>query len=204
MITRISEIIHKGMGWCPNVQPQRCNRMIQPDDTSIVPAAGGSFKDGAVHWIGLFRNQIILSSLAMSITGFWMFAGLGGGSDPDLFILGISAGLPFSAVTGVWYYRIFNEVLCEGPVVLWNRNDRTSGTITALSMAFALIPVLVLFGVLPGVTMEMMITFMGGLVVVPFWGMLIALLKWESVTHRQLHYDGMILELEKEKKHAFC
>ncbi|MDD1724361.1 MAG: DUF1673 domain-containing protein [Methanospirillum sp.] len=201
-MVRVLAAIQGWLGWCPNVQPRICNGVIRPDDNTVVPAAGGSFKDRAVHWFGLFRNQILLSSLAMSLTGFWMFAGLGSGSSPGFFILGILAGLPLSAITGIWYWRIFNEVLREGEVVLWNRYDRRSGIITALSMAFAFIPVLVLFGVIPGVTMKMMIAFMGGLVVVPFWGMLISILRWESGTHHWLHYDGMILKLKKEDIYA--
>jgi hypothetical protein len=155
-----------------------------------------------MNWLGLFRNQVLLSSLAMSATGFWMFAGLGGWSSPGLFITGILAGVPFTAVTGFWYLRIFNEVIREGPVVLMNRQDRTSWTLTVLGIAVSFIPALVLFGAVPGMTMEMVPAFMGGFIGVLFWGMFIGVLKWESVNHRRMHFDGMILELEKEETNA--
>jgi hypothetical protein len=197
------DYIRKKTGWCPNESsPIKFAATNQNYDEIAVPSAGGSFKDRACHWIGLFRNQVFLYSLVISATGLWMFAGLGGRSSPGLFVIGILAGLPLSAFAGVWYLRIFNEVIREGPVVLMSRRDKTSGTLTALGIAVSFIPVLVLFGVLPGVTMEMMIAFMGGFVAVLLWGMFIAILKWESGTHRQLHFDGMILELEKGETYA--
>jgi hypothetical protein len=198
MTFRFSEVIRGWLGWCPNAQLQMRTVRIRPEHEEVVPSGRESLKVQAVHWLGLLRNQVFLYSLAISVTGIWMFAGLGGGSAPGLFIIGILTGLPLSAVTGIWYWRIFNEVLCEGPVVLMARQDKRSETLTALSMAVAIIPVLILFGVLPGVTMEMMIAFMGGFVVVPLWGLCIAIQKWESGTHRWLHFDGMILQLEKE------
>jgi hypothetical protein len=198
----LAQTIRKYLGWCPDAQLQRRSAVIRPDDDLVIPSAGGSFKDRACHWIGLFRNQILLYSLVISATGFWMFAGLGGGSSPGLFVIGILAGLPLTIVTGIWYLRIFNEVIREGPVVLMSRQDKTSGTLAALGIAVSFIPVLVLFGVLPGVTMKMMIAFMGGFVAVLLWGMFIAILKWESGTHRRLHFDGMILELEKGETYA--
>jgi hypothetical protein len=202
MTFHFSEVIRGWLGWCPNSHAQVHTGIITPEHDPVIPSGRGSLKTRAIHWIGLFRNQIILSSLAMPITGFWMFAGLGGGSEPVLFIIGILAVLPASAATGNWYWRIFDEVLCNGPVVLMNRRDRTTRILTTLSFAVALIPVLVLFGVLPGVTMTMMIAFMGGFVAVPFWGMVIAIQKWETGNHCRLHYDGMILQLEKEGEYA--
>jgi len=42
--------------------------------------------------------------------------------------------------------------------------------------------------------------FFGGFVAVLFWGQLISIWTWESDTHHQLHYDGMILKSEKDDK----
>ncbi len=199
----LAQTIRKYLGWCPN-EFSRINNCTttQKYDEIAVPSAGDSVKVRAFHWLGLFRNQILLYSLVISVTGFWMFAGLGGGSSPGLFIIGILAGLPFAVVTGFWFWCIFNEVIREGPVVLMNHHDRISGTLTVLGIALSFIPVLVLFGVLPGMTMEMMIALMGGFVAVPLWGMVIATLKWESGLKRRLHFDGMILELEKGETYA--
>jgi len=196
----ITTIIRRYLGWCPNAHTRMRTVIIRPDGESIVPAARGSFKDRVAHWLGLFRNQIFLFSLVLSATGFWMFAGLGGLLYPLVFLCGILTALPVSVYVGIWYWRIFNEVLLEGPVVLWIRHNGRSGILTAVSIAFAILPVLILFGLLPGVKMDMMITFYGGIFVVPFWGTLIAIQVWESETHKILHYDGMILEMETGRK----
>jgi hypothetical protein len=37
--------------------------VIPPDDNSVIPSARGSFKDRAGHWLGLFRNQMIVLAL---------------------------------------------------------------------------------------------------------------------------------------------
>jgi len=202
MNMHLAQTIRKYLGWCPNAQVRIRTVNIRPCEETVSPSAGGSFKARGMNWLGLFRNQVLLSSLAVSATGFWMFAGLGSWSSPGLFITGILAGVPFTAVTGFWYWRIFNEVIREGPVVLMNRQDRTSWTLTVLGIAVSFIPALVLFGAVPGMTMEMVPAFMGGFIGVLFWGMFIAVLKWESVNHRRIHFDGMILELEREETNA--
>ncbi len=198
----ITEVFRRYLGWCPNMQPHPRSAVNRQYDNPVIPSAGGSFKTRAYHWLGLLRNQVLLYAFVISATGFWMFAGLGGDSSPGLFIIGILAGMPFSVFTGFWYERIFNEVIHEGPIVLMNRQDTTSGILTVLGIAVSFIPVLVFFGIIPGVTMEMMLAFMGGFVGVLFWGMFISILRWESGNHRQLHFDGMILELEKEETYA--
>lgn len=195
----IAEVIRGWLGWCPNSYARAYNVEVRLDEELVVPSAGGSLKDRAIHWFGLFRNQMMLQAIGSFLCGFYMFAGLGGVSNLNIFIIGLLAGLPSSAIIGVWYWRIFNEVLREGPVVLWTRYDKTSGTLTVVSVAVSIaVPVLALFGVIPGVNLAMTTAFFGGLVAVLFWGVLIAVWKWESDSHRQLHYDGMILELELE------
>ncbi len=203
MTTWISEIIHGWLGWCPYTQVQVRNAEVRPGDENIISPAGGSFKHRAIHWLGLFHNQIILSSIGSFCAGLYMFAGLGTWSNLNLFIIGILAGLPFSAYIGIWYWEIFNKVLHEGPVVLWNRYDKIMGTLTVVIVAISVsMPVLVIIGAFPGIDLAMTNAFFGGFIAVLFWGMLISLQKWESDTHRLLQYDGMILDLKKEDTHA--
>jgi hypothetical protein len=203
MITRISEVIHEWLGWCPNTHARVRNAEVRLDDEAVVPSGSGSFRDRAMHWLGLFRNQTMLLTIETFWAGFFLFAGLGGWSNLNLFIIGILAGLPFTAIAGIWYWRIFDEVLHDGPVVLWSRYDKTSGTLVVVTIvAFTCIPSLTLIGAIPGVDLAMTNAFTGGFFAVLFWGVFIGIQKWESDTHRQLHYDGMILELEKDDKHA--
>ena len=101
-----------------------------------------------------------------------MFAGLGNGwSNLNLFILGIIAGLPVSVIVGIWYWKIFTEVLHEGPVALWRRYDKTSATIAVVTLAaVTVIPILVITGALPGVSLEMTNAVFGGFMAVYFLG----------------------------------
>jgi hypothetical protein len=201
--TGISEIIHKWTGWCPNARVRMQNAGVPPEDEATVPSAGGSFTGRAIHWISLFRNQALCQTIAAFCIGLYMFAGLGGWSNLNLFIFGMVAGLPYSAITGIWYFRIFNEVLHDGTVVLWNRYDRTSGTLTIVALVVSIsVWSLVLLGAIPGVSFAMTCAFFGGTVAVLFWGVLIAVRYWESGTHCQLHYNGEVLGLEKEDTHA--
>ncbi len=203
MITRISEIIHGWLGWCPNTHSRARNAVVPPDSVTASPPGDRSYKDRTIHWLGLFRNQILLQTIGSFGAGFFMFDGLGGWSDLNLFVIGILAGLPFSVIVGIWYWRIFDEVLRNGPVVLWTRYGKTLWTLTGLVvMVSACIWALVLFGMIPGIDLNMITAFFGGVVAVSFWGLLIVVQKWESDTDRRLHYDGMILEFERGDKNS--
>jgi hypothetical protein len=203
MMTRISDIVHEWLGWCPRAHAGEWNAEVRLADDSVVPQGSGSFKDRATQWLGLFRNQTLLQTIGTFCTGLCMFAGLGGWSNLNLFIIGILAGLPFSAIVGIWYWRIFNEVLNDGPVVLWSRYDNTSGILMVVTVVVSVgVWVLVLLGAIPGVDLAMTNAFFGGFVAVLFWGMLVGIQKWESDTHRRLHCDGMILKLEKAEENA--
>ena len=202
MTTRISEVIHHWLGWCQNAQARVRNAEVRPDDEAVGPSTGGSVKDHAIHWLSLFRNQIILLTVGAFCAGLYMFAGLGSWSNLNLFIIGILAGLPISAIVGILYWRIFNEVLHDGPVVLWKGYDKTSGILTVITvLVFVCVPVLILqINAIPGVDLIKINAFFGGFVAVLFWGQLISIWTWESDTHHQLHYDGMILKSEKDDK----
>lgn len=202
-MTRLSETVHEWMGWCPNAYTPVRNKDLQFNSEALVPSAGGSIKDRTFHWIGLFRNQILLFAILTSATGFMMFADLCGWSYPFLFICGIIAGLLFSAYAAIWYQRIFNEVLHEGPVVLWNRYDASTATLTVTGTLapFIILP-LVLIGAIPGVNLTMTNAITAGFIFIIFWGLVVSTWKWESENHRTLQYDGMILELEKEETNA--
>lgn len=199
MTARISDVIHGWLGWCPNVQAPVRDKKARSFDEEVVPPGSGSFKARAFHWFGLFQNQIMLQTIGTFCIGFYMCAGLGGVSHLNLFLVGILAGLPFSAIVGFLYWRIFYEVLHDGPVVLQKHYDKTWWIITGVTVAASLcIWTLVFFGKISGVSLEMASAFFGGVIAVSFLGMLVSVWKWESETHCQLHYDGLILELEKE------
>lgn len=199
MTGQVFDTIRRWLGWCPNVQAQVRDKKVRSFDGEVVPPGSGSFKARAFHWFGLFQNQITLQTIGTFCIGFYMCAGLGGVSHLNLFLVGILAGLPFSAIVGFLYRRIFYEVLHDGPVVLQKHYDKTWWIITGVTVAASLcIWTLVFLGKIPGFSLEMISAFFGGVIAVSFFGMLVSVWKWESDTHRQLHYDGLVLELEKE------
>jgi len=204
MTARVSEVIRGWLGWCPNAQVQIRGQAKKPNDVTVTSSGSRSFQSDAIHWAILFRNQTILLTIGSFLAGLFMFAGLGNGwSNLNLFILGIIAGLPVSMIVGIWYWQIFTEVLHEGPVALWRRYDKTSATIAVVTLAaVTVIPILVITGALPGVSLEMTNALFGGFMAVLFWGQLISIWIWESDTGLHLRYDLLMLELVKEEKHA--
>jgi hypothetical protein len=202
-MTSISEVIGEWLGWCPDKQRQIHTETIRLIDEATIPSARGSFKDRAIHWFGLFRNQNILSAIGTFCAGVFLFAFIGGGSYPYLFLTGFLAGLPLSAIFGIWYWRIFNKVLDNGPVKLRNRHDKILVALSTVPpVIIVCIPVLVLFGMIPGVNLKMITTLYGGMLAVTNWGILIAIQIWESRTRRQLHSDGNELSLETGDPYA--
>ncbi|MEN6444070.1 MAG: DUF1673 family protein [Methanoregula sp.] len=199
----IVETIKHYVGWCPNAQSRVLNTPVQREPMTETSSQKGSLKTRATNWLGLFRNQMLLLAIWFSIVGYLLFVHFGGWSAISLFILGLVVGLPTSAIFGIWYWYIFNKVLHDGPMVLWNRYDKISGSLSVvISVLFIVVPVLVLLGVFPGVTLKMTTAFAGGFVAASMWGILVSVGIWESKTHRQLHYNGTTLGLEKEAEHV--
>jgi hypothetical protein len=204
MTARVSEVIRGWLGWCPDTHVQIRVQARKPNDVTDNSSGSRSFQSDTIYWAILFRNQTLLLTIGSFLTGLVMFVWLGNGwSNLNLFILGIIAGLPVSMIVGIWYWQIFTEVLHEGPVALWRRYDKTSATIAVVTLAaVTVIPILVITGALPGVSLEMTNAVFGGFMAVIFWGQLISICIWESDTGLQLHYDLLMLELVKEEKHA--
>lgn len=103
MALSISAFFRKYLGWCPHARAWVRKANAVPEDEEVSPSGRGSVGDRAIHGLALFRNQIVLLAIGTSFAGVYLFAGLGGVSRPDLFLLGILAGLPFSAVVGLLY-----------------------------------------------------------------------------------------------------
>jgi len=204
-MTLFLDYFRKKVGWCPNVKYPRCRIAGEPDDFMNTPSQRGSFMDRATHWIELFRNQMLLMSILLSVTGFWMFAAMIAWSYPLLFICGMITGLLCSVYVGIWYWRIFNEVLTDGPVILQNRFDASSPYFSGIRILVPLVIISLIFiGAVPGVNLAMINAIIAGICMVIFWGPLISTWKWESETHRVLHFDGMILELERVEMQVSC
>ena len=98
---------------------------------------------------------------------------------------------------------MFNSVLCDGPVILLNWNDRASKLFSIVSSALFIAGlVLALLGVFPGITLKMATAFAGGFIAASMWGTLMSIWIWESGTGRKLYCDLEVLDIVKGGKHA--
>jgi hypothetical protein len=194
MITRISEIIHGWLGWCPNAHARVRNAEVRLNDAAVVPSAGGSFKDRAIHWLGLFRNQIILLALYFSVMGVLLSVFIGG-IDVLMFFIGIVAGSLLSVFQGIRFWKTMNEVRENGAVLLVTLYDKTTIIITLIVF---MVPMVVSLGAIPGVDMTILNSISGGFIFIMFWWVLLVTWIWESQTKRHLLSDGLMLSLERE------
>jgi len=193
-ITRITEIIHEWMGWCPNADVRVRNMEVRLDDEAVVPSAGGSFKDRAIHWLGLFRNQIVLLALYFSVVGVLLSVFIGG-IDVSMFFIGIVAGSLLSVFQGFRFWKTMNEVRENGAVLLVTLYDKTTITITLIVF---MVPMVVSLGAIPGIDMTILNSISGGFIFIMFWWVLLVTWIWESQTKRHLLSDGLLLSLERE------
>jgi hypothetical protein len=205
MITRISDIIHDWTGWCPDAQSHVRKRPVLNAVIVNAPPPGESFRAGAMNWFARYRNQVLLSTIAITCTGFWLFLSFGGWPAMYLFVIGMGAGLLNSAIVGTWYWRLFERVLRYGPVEPWNYqySDKIMSAFTiVISALLIVIPVLGLFGLLPDIGLRGAIAFGGGFVAVLTWGTLASIWLWEFRTRRTLQYNFELLNLAEGGTHA--
>ncbi|WAC04883.1 MAG: DUF1673 family protein [Methanoregula sp.] len=194
MTIRISEVIHEWMGWCPDAHERVQNAEVRLDDEAVVPSKSGSFKDRAIHWLGLFRNQIILLALYFSVVGVLLSVFIGG-IDVSMFFIGIVAGSLLSVFHAIRFWKTMNEVRQNGAVFLVTLYDKTTIAITLL---MAMVPMFVFMGAIPGTDMTMLNSITGGLIFILFWWLLLIIWLWESQTKCHLQSDGLMLSLVKE------
>jgi hypothetical protein len=194
MTTRISEFIHQWLGWCPDAHARVRNVEVRLDGEAVVPSAGGSFKDRAIHWLGLFRNQTLILALWFSVVGILLSIFMRG-IDTPLFLIGIVAGSLLSVFQGIRFWKTMNEVQESGAVFLVTLYDKTTIAITIL---VAMIPMFVSVGAIPGTDMSTLNSITGGFIFILFWWLLLVIWIWESKTKRHLQSDGLMLSLAKE------
>ncbi|MCX6682933.1 MAG: DUF1673 family protein [Methanoregula sp.] len=194
MTTRISEVIHQWLGWCPDAHARVRKAEVRLDDEAFVPSAGGSFKDRAIHWLGLFRNQILILALWFSVVGILLSIFMRG-IDTPLFLIGIVAGSLLSVFQGIRFWKTMNVVQESGAVFLVTLYDKTTIAITIL---VAMIPMFVSVGAIPGTDMSTLNSITGGFIFILFWWLLLVIWIWESTTKRHLQSDGLMLSLAKE------
>jgi hypothetical protein len=194
MTARVSEVIRGWLGWCPEGKRQNRTALTQPD--GIVENSSGKPKYGerAIHWLGIFRNQLLVLALYFSVVGVLLSVFLGGINIP-MFFIGVLAGSFLAVFQGIRFWKTMNEVRDEGAVFLATLYDKTT---LALTVIVAMVPTAVFLGAVPGISMTMLNSIIGGFIFILFWGFLLVTWIWESRTKRHLLSDGLMLSLARE------
>jgi hypothetical protein len=189
-----TEVFRRYLGWCPDAHARAGTAEIRLDDEAAVTVAGGLFKARAMNWLGLFRNQIILLALYFSVVGVLLSVILGG-IDIPMFFIGVLAGSVLSVFQGIRFWKTMNEIREEGAVFLATLYDKTT---LALTLVAAMVPTAVFLGAVPGITMTMLNSSIGGFIFILFWWVLLVVWIWESQAKRHLISDGLMLSLARE------
>jgi hypothetical protein len=189
-----SEVIRRRLGWCPEGKRQNRTALTRPD--GIVEHTSGRPKYGAraINWLGIFRNQLLVLALYFSVVGVLLSVFLGGINIP-MFFIGVLAGSVLAVFQGIRFWKTMNEVRDEGAVFLATLYDKTT---LALTVIVAMVPTAVFLGAVPGITMIMLNSSIGGFIFILFWWILLVTWIWESRTNRYLVSDGLMLSLARE------
>jgi hypothetical protein len=168
--------------------------LTQPD--GIVENSSGRPKFGAraINWLGIFRNQLLVLALYFSVVGVLFSVFLGGINIP-MFFIGVLAGSFLAVFQGIRFWKTMNEVRDEGAVFLATLYDKTT---LALTLIVAMVPTAVFLGAVPGITMIMLNSIIGGFIFILFWWFLVVTWIWESQAKRHLLSDGLMLSLARE------
>jgi hypothetical protein len=189
-----TEVIRRGLGWCP--EKKRHNSIALTRIDSIIEDTSGraTIRQRVITWLGIFRNQLLVLALYFSVVGVLLSVFMGGNNIP-MFFIGVLAGSVLAVFQALRFWKTMNEVRDEGAVFLATLYDKTT---LALTLIIAMIPTVVFLGGVPGITMIMLNSIIGGFIFILFWWFLVVTWIWESRTNQRLLSDGLMLSLARE------
>jgi hypothetical protein len=182
------------LGWCPEGKRQNSIALTRTDCMIETPSGRATFRGRVITWLGIFRNQLLVLALYFSVVGILLSLFLGG-NDILMFFIGILAGSMLAAFQGIRFWKTMNEVRDEGAVFLATLYDKTTLTLTLI---VAMVPTAVFLGAVPGITMIMLNSIIGGFIFILFWWFLVVTWIWESRTNHRLLSDGLMLSLARD------
>jgi hypothetical protein len=189
-----TEVIRRRFGWCPEGKRQNSIVLTQTDCIIETPSGRATYRERVKTWLGIFRNQLLVLALYFSVVGVMLSVFLGG-NDTLMFFIGVLAGSVLAVFQGIRFWKTMNEVRDEGAVFLATLYDKTTLTLTLI---VAMVPTVVFLGAVPGITMIMLNSIMGGFIFILFWWILVVTWIWESRTNHRLQSDGLMLSLARE------
>ena len=189
-----TEVIRRGLGWCPEGKRQNSIALTQTDSIIEDTSGRATYRRRVITWLGIFRNQLLVLALYFSVVGVLLSAFLGG-NDILMFFIGVLAGSVLAAFQAIRFWKTMNEVRDEGAVFLATLYDKTT---LALTLIVAMVPTVVFLGAAPGITLIMLNSIIGGFIFILFWWFLVVTWIWESRTNHRLLSDGLMLSLARE------
>jgi hypothetical protein len=192
-MTQFCDVIRESLGWCPEAKRQNSIALTRTDCIIEMPSGRATFRRWVITWLGIFRNQLFVLALYFSVVGVLLSVFLGGNNIPMLFI-GVFAGSVLAVFQGIRFWKTMNEVRDEGAVFLATLYDKTTLTLT---LTVAMVPTAVFLGAVPGITMIMLNSIIGGYIFILFWWFLVVTWIWESRTNHRLLSDGLMLSLAR-------
>jgi len=189
-----TEVIRRGLGWCPGGKRQNSIALTQTDGSIETPSGRATYRERVITWLGIFRNQLLVLALYFSVVGVLLSVFLGG-NDIPMFFIGVLAGSVLAAFQAIRFWKTMNEVRDEGAVFLATLYDKTTLTLTLI---VAMVPTVVFLGAVPGITMIMLNSIIGGFIFILFWWFLVVTWIWESRTNHRLLSDGLMLSLARD------
>jgi hypothetical protein len=192
-MTQFCDVIRESLGWCPERKRQNSIALTQRDSIIEDTSGRATYRRRVITWLGIFRNQLFVLALYFSVVGVLLSVFLGGNNIPMLFI-GVFAGSVLAVFQGIRFWKTMNEVRDEGAVFLATLYDKTTLTLT---LTVAMVPTAVFLGAVPGITMIMLNSIIGGFIFILFWWFLVVTWIWESRTNHRLLSDGLMLSLAR-------
>jgi len=189
-----TEVIRRGLGWCPGGKRQNSIALTQTDGSIETPSGRATYRERVITWLGIFRNQLLVLALYFSVVGVLLSVFLGG-NDIPMFFIGVLAGSVLAVFQAIRFWKTMNEVRDEGAVFLATLYDKTTLT---LILIVAMVPTVVFLGAVPGITMIMLNSIIGGFIFILFWWFLVVTWIWESRTNHRLLSDGLMLSLARD------
>ena len=91
-----TEVIRRGLGWCPEGKRQNSIALTQTDRIIEDTSGRATYRRRAITWLGIFRNQLLVLALYFSVVGVLLSVFLGG-NDILMFFIGVLAGSVLAA-----------------------------------------------------------------------------------------------------------
>ena len=188
-MTAFIENIRKVMGWCPNASMIEARKTVLFDDLAVnAPDGIGGLRHWTSGWWGKYRNRTLLNCFFATLLAITFF-NIGGRDKPDIFIIGIIAGMIFSIITWITEWRRFNKA-AAGEYIQMSVTRRKKIMNYRILVGFIMVVMLVIgfFLSKTGIRISEIYAFLSGLYLF-IWTQYLEVIYWERKNRKMLVVD---------------